>query len=91
MTDSSTLPAFEGERRGLELALGMNGAKDYRTGHVFAAKDRATLLQTVMYQRYLATKDVDLEDVLRWYFQEHLPSEYGITGFVFSPSSPTAN
>lgn len=86
-----TLPAFDSERRGLELAMGMNGAKDYRTGHVFTAKDRATLLQTVMYQRYLATKDIDLEEVLRWYFEEHLPAEYGITGFVFSPSSPTAN
>jgi hypothetical protein len=69
----------------------MNGAKDYRTGHVFTAKDRATLLQTVMYQRYLATKDIDLEEVLRWYFEEHLPAEYGITGFVFNPSSPMAN
>lgn len=86
-----TLPAFESERRGLELAIGMHGAKDYRTGHVFTAKDRATLLQTVMYARYLATKEIDLEEVLRWYFEEHLPAEYGITGFVFSPSSPTAN
>jgi hypothetical protein len=86
-----TLPAFESERRGLELAIGMHGAKDYRTGHIFTAKDRATLLQTVMYQRYLATKEIDLEEVLRWYFEEHLPAEYGITGFVFSPSSPTAN
>jgi hypothetical protein len=86
-----TLPSFDSERRGLELAMGMNGAKDYRTGHVFTAKDRATLLQTVMYQRYLATKDIDLEEVLRWYFEEHLPAEYGITGFVFSPSSPTAH
>ncbi|WP_431884148.1 hypothetical protein [Micromonospora gifhornensis] len=86
-----TLPAFDGERRGLELAMGMNGAKDYRTGHIFTAKDRATLLQTAMYQRYLGTKDIDLEEVLRWYFEEHLLAEYGIAGFVFSPSSPTAN
>lgn len=86
-----TLPAFDSERRGLELVMGMNGAKDYRTGYVFTAKDRATLLQTMMYQRYLATKEIDLEEVLRWYFEEHLPAEYGITGFAFSPSSPTAN
>jgi hypothetical protein len=85
-----TLPAFDSERGGLELAIGMNGARDYRTGHVFTAKDRATLLQTMMYQRYLATKDIDLEGVLRWYFEEHLAAEYGITGFVFNPSSPTA-
>lgn len=86
-----TLPAFESERRGLELAIGMHGTKDYRTGHFFTTKDRATLLQTVMYQRYLATREIDLEEVLRWYFEEHLPTEYGITGFVFNPSSPTAN
>ena len=86
-----TLPAFDSERRGLELAMGMNGAEDYRTGHIFTAKDRATLLQTVMYQRYLGSKDIDLEEVLRWYFEEHLLAEYDIAGFVFIPSSPTAN
>ncbi|WP_410814909.1 hypothetical protein [Micromonospora sp. 067-2] len=86
-----TLPAFNGERRGLELAFGINGVKDYPTGHVFTAKDRATLLQTTMYQRYLGTKDIDLEEVLRWYFEEHLLTEYGIAGFVFSPSSQKAN
>ncbi|MEU8331686.1 hypothetical protein [Micromonospora sp. NPDC048839] len=86
-----TLPAFNSERRGLELAMGMNGVKDYPTGHIFTAKDRATLLQTAMYQRYLGTKDIDLEEVLRWYFEEHLLAEYGIAGFVFSPSSRKAN
>jgi len=86
-----TLPSFDSERRELELAMGINGAKDYRTGHIFNAKDHAILLQTVMYHRYLRTKDIDLEEVLRWYFEEHLIAEYGIAGFVFSPSSPTAN
>ncbi|MBB1516425.1 hypothetical protein H5398_10665 [Tessaracoccus sp. MC1679] len=86
-----TLPAFDSERSGLEVAMGLNGATHYRTGHVFGAKDRATLLQTMMYQRYLATKDIDLEAVLRWYFEEHVPAEYGVEGFVFSPSSATAN
>ncbi|MEU8020252.1 hypothetical protein AB0B74_30240 [Micromonospora parva] len=86
-----TLPSFKSERRGLEIALGMNGAKDYRTGHIFTAKDRTTLLQTAMYQRYLEMKDIDLEEVLRWYFEEHLLAEYGISGFVFSPSSQKAN
>lgn len=86
-----TSPAFDSERRGLELAIGLNGAAHYRTGHSFDAKDRATLLQTVMYQRYLTTKDIDLEAVIRWYFEEHLPTEYGVTGFVFNASNPTAN
>ncbi|THJ66082.1 hypothetical protein E8P82_10675 [Arthrobacter echini] len=86
-----TLPAFDSERRGLELAMGLNGAAHYRTGHAYDGKDRATLLQTVMYQRYLATKGIDLEAVIRWYFDEHLPAEYGVEGFVFIASSPTAN
>lgn len=86
-----TLPAFDSDRRGLELVMGLTGATHYRTGHVFDAKNRATLLQTVMYQRYLATKDIDLEAVLEWYFEEHLPTEYSVRNFVFTPSSPTAN
>lgn len=85
------MPAFDSERRGLELAIGVDGAHDYRTGHIFTAKDRATLLQTVMYQRFLANKDIDLEEVLRWYYEEHLPAEHGIADFAFSPSSPSAN
>lgn len=86
-----TMPAFESERRGLADMMGMRGSKDYQTGHVFHVKDQSTLLQTVMYQRYLASKDIDLEEVIRWYFEEHLPAEYGIAGFVFNPSSPMAN
>jgi len=86
-----TLPSFDSERRGLVDMMGMTGANDYRTGHVYDTKDRSTLTQTVMYQRHLASKDIDLEEVIRWYFEEHLPAEYGITGFVFSPSSSMAN
>lgn len=86
-----TMPAFDSERRGLADMMGMRGSKDYRTGHVFDMKDRSTLIQTVMYQRYLASKDIDLEQVIRWYFEEYLPAEYGIAGFVFNPSSPMAN
>ena len=86
-----TLPSFDGERRGLERVFGVRGVKEYPTGHVFTAKDRATLLQTAMYHRFLASNDVDLEEVLRWYFEEHLPAEYGVTGFMFNPSSKTAN
>ncbi|WP_153395829.1 hypothetical protein [Ornithinicoccus halotolerans] len=86
-----TLPAFDSERGGIEAAIGLIGTSHYRTGQIFEAKDRATLLQTVMYVRYLASKDIDLEAVLRWYFEEYLPEEYGVEGFVFSPSSPMAN
>ncbi|WP_183095965.1 hypothetical protein [Nocardioides stalactiti] len=86
-----TLPAVDSERRGLESVFGLNGTHDYLTGHVFTAKDLATLSQTVMYRRFLEARDIDLEEVLRWYFEEHLPSELGITGFAFTPSSSTAN
>lgn len=86
-----TMPAVDSERRGLESVFGLDGTHDYLTGHVFTAKDLATLSQTVMYQRFLEARDIDLEEVLRWYFEEHLPSELGITGFAFTPSSSTAN
>ncbi|GAW51370.1 MULTISPECIES: hypothetical protein [unclassified Nocardioides] len=86
-----TMPAVDSERRGLESVFGLDGTHDYLTGHVFAAKDLATLSQTVMYRRFLEARDIDLEEVLRWYFEEHLASELGITGFAFTPSSSTAN
>ncbi|GAA4735930.1 hypothetical protein GCM10023350_19750 [Nocardioides endophyticus] len=86
-----TMPAVDSERRGLESVFGLDGTHDYLTGHVFTAKDLATLSQTVMYRRFLEARDIDLEEVLRWYFEEHLASELGITGFAFTPSSSTAN
>lgn len=86
-----SLPAFSGELRGLMDMMGMNGATDYRTGTAFNAKDMATLVQTAMYLRYLASKEIDLEQVLQWYFEVQLAEVYGITDFVFTPSSPTAN
>lgn len=86
-----TLPAFQSERRGLERAIGLEGVHDYPTGFAFIARDRGTLLQTFRYWHYLTTKDIDLEEVLRWFFEEHLPAEYGVDGFQFNPSSATAN
>lgn len=86
-----TLPSFRHQRSGFEDSIGLKGATDYRTGHVFDMSDRSTLLQTVMYQRFLSSKDIDFEEVLRWYFEEHVPAEYGISGFQFNPSSPLGN
>lgn len=86
-----TLPAFDGEIRGLERIMGLSGASEYRTGGVFYAKNVSTLLQTATYVRYLSLQEIDLEEVFRWYFEEHLLVEYGIAGFAFSPSSRTAN
>lgn len=86
-----TLPSFRHQRSGFEEAIGLKGSTEYRTGHTFNMSERSTLLQTVMYHRFLNSKDIDLEEVIRWYFEEHVPAEYGIKGFQFNPSNPLAN
>lgn len=86
-----TLASFRSQRSGFEQATGLTGATEYRTGHAFNMRDQSTFLQTVMYQRYLSSKDIDFEEVIRWYFEEHIPAEYGIKGFQFNPSSPLGN
>lgn len=46
-----------------------------------------SLLQTRLYQRYLETKDIDLEDVIAWFFKKYLAEEFGALNFSFTPST----
>jgi len=80
-----TLPAYPAEFGVLERTLGMNGKTDYRTGAVFQATDVNTLLQTRLLQSYLRSKDIDLEEVIAWFFEKYLADEFGAANFSFTP------
>ena len=40
-----------------------------------------------LYQHYLETKDIDLEDVIAWFFNEYLVDEFGALNFSFTRST----
>jgi hypothetical protein len=47
----------------------------------------SSLLRTRLYQHYLETKGIDLEDVIAWFFNEYLVEEFGSPHFLFTPST----
>ena len=82
-----TLPSYEARLGVFERFMTTTGRTDYQVGAAFRAIDMSTLLQTRLYQHYLETKSIDLEDVFRWFFEEYLADEFGAPIFSFTPSS----
>lgn len=81
-----TLPAYPADLGVFERFLTTAGRADYRTGIVFRTMDMSSLLQTRLYHHYLASKEVDLEAVVAWFFEEYLAEEFGALNFSFTPS-----
>lgn len=81
------LPSYPAQLGVFERFMTTTGKTDYQVGAAFRAVDMSTLLQTRLYQHYLETKDIDLEDVITWFFEEYLVEEFGALNFSFTPSS----
>ncbi|AYY14624.1 hypothetical protein EF847_19940 [Actinobacteria bacterium YIM 96077] len=71
----------------MERFIGTTGKTEYKVGAAFRAIDVSTLLQTRLYHHFLASKDIDLEQVISWFFEEYLVEEFGASNFSFTPSS----
>lgn len=81
-----TLPSYPAQLAVVERFLTTRGKADYHVGVAFRSIDLSTLLQTRMYHHFLKTKDIDLEDVISWFFEEYLVEEFGARNFSFTPS-----
>ncbi|MEU4591124.1 hypothetical protein [Micromonospora aurantiaca (nom. illeg.)] len=79
-------PAYPADLGVLERVLATAGRRAYRVGVAFHTADMISLLQTRFYHHYLASKGIDLEAVIAWFFQEYLPEEFGALNFSFTPS-----
>ncbi|GAA2165505.1 hypothetical protein FHX52_3882 [Humibacillus xanthopallidus] len=86
-----TLPSYPARLGVFERFMTTTGRTDYHIGAAFRSIDQSSLLQTRLYQHFLGTKDVDIEDVFRWFFEEYLPEEFGAKNFSFTPSSRGAS
>jgi hypothetical protein len=80
------LPSYPAHLGVFERFMTTTGKTDYQVSAAFRAIDMSTLLQTRLYHHYLATKDIDLEDVISWFFEEYLVEEFGALNFSFTPS-----
>ncbi|MDE0777802.1 hypothetical protein [Nocardioides sp.] len=85
------LPSYPASLGVMERFLGTPGRTEYRIGTVFRTTDMSSLLQTRMYHHYLETKDIDLEQVISWFFEEYLIEEFQAENFSFTPSGAGAS
>lgn len=81
-----TLPSYPAQLGVLERVMTTTGKTDYQTGAVFRSIDLSTLLQTRLYDHYMKSKNIDLEEVISWFFEEYLVQEFGAGNFSFAPS-----
>jgi hypothetical protein len=80
-----TFPSYTSELGVFERLITTSGRKDYVTGAAFNSKDVGSLIQTRLYQDYLAAKDIGLEGVIAWFFADYLSKEFGAENFSFAP------
>ena len=81
-----TLPAYAAELGVLERTLGLRGKTDYHFGLAFSSKDSSSLLQTQMMHAYLRSRDINLEEVISWFFGNYLVEQFQASSFSFTPS-----
>lgn len=85
------LPSYPANLGVMERFMGTPGKTEYRTGAAFRATDMSSLLQTRLYHHFLETKDIDLEQVISWFFKEYLVDEFRAENFSFTPSGGGAS
>ena len=80
----------ESELGVFEKIVRIKGKRDYPIGIAFEQKQRLAQLQIFGYYKILEQYNVNLEEVIHWFFSNYLKEEFGIQNFCFNPSSPTA-
>jgi hypothetical protein len=82
-----TLPSYPAELGVFERFLTTAGQDSYAIGAVFRFKEQTSFLQTMMYDHFLRTKEIELESVIAWFFADYLKDQFGVENFKFVPSS----
>lgn len=80
------LPSYPAQLGVMERFMGATGKTDYKIGAAFRATDMRTLLQTRLYHQYLESKNITLEQVISWFFENYLVEEFEASNFSFTSS-----
>ena len=83
----STLVAVKSQLGVFERTLSIRGIKEYVKGDLFNIGEKISTMQVKGCYDILKHNGVRLEDVLKWFFEEYLPQEFGAKGFRFNPPS----
>ncbi|MDB5336597.1 MAG: hypothetical protein JWN70_2216 [Planctomycetaceae bacterium] len=85
-----TMPSFKTQMGTLE-GLFLAGKDSYPRGQTFKHLDALTMQGTHAYGEFLRQNGIEVEDVVAWFFREHLSSKFGAAGFYYTASSPTSS
>lgn len=83
----STVVSVKSQLGVFERVLLTRGIKEYVKGNHFNIGEIISTMQVKGYYEILKHNGVRLEDVLKWFFEEYLPQEFGANGFRFNPPS----
>lgn len=71
----------------LERHMGVRGYKDYACGLKFMFKQNLSFLQMYAYYTELQQLQINIEDIIQWFFEIYLKEEFDADGFRYIPSS----
>lgn len=84
------LPAYPSAFGVMERVMGLTGVAEYKVGSAFRQVDSSSLLQTHMYRLFLASHEIELEEVIAWFCGTYLVDEFEAGNFSFNPSAAGA-
>lgn len=82
-----TLPSYTSQLGVVERFMKVAGRDEYPEGVHFQFIDQSTLLQTIMYEKFLRSHDKNLESVIAWFFNDYLKETFSADGFNYTASS----
>lgn len=82
-----TLPSYSSQLGAVERFLFITGDSHYQVGTAFHAVDMGSLIQTQLYIHYLDQNGKELEDVISWFFDDYIATEFEVQNFAFRRSS----
>lgn len=71
----------------LERAIGIKGRREYPIGSWYSMMEMTSQAQMQSYCSVLDKNGISIEDMILWFFEEYLPQEYGLHGFVYNKPS----
>jgi hypothetical protein len=88
----STFPAYRNDASVFERCTASQETRIYPDLSGFLIKNQLHLAEMKVYIEFLKGKNIYIEDVLEWFFQDYLKDEFGVDGFIFrAPSRENRN
>lgn len=78
---------FPDDQSSFEFFCGIKAEREYRISFGQQAVNKLHFMQMNMYDNLLRYNKIELENLIKWFFEEHLKEDFSISGFVYNPSN----